>query len=581
MNNINKNSSTEIKKLKRGLSFLYGSKIEDDNFSDLEVDKNSQDSDSRTNNTKSKKSSLAYSDIDEDDREDIKKYSNDVKTKNKSKESENYKVQNYNNNEFENLDQDVEEENVEEDFDQYELLEDDYQEDQDDGDLSDDTENEQNNEIVEELADNVVDENANDDYAQEDNVSESAKEYDVKNQKDYESYENKDDNNLVDEDFQTDFVTESDKKQQENEILDEEFDLDDKHVNFEDAKTELEQEDSEAFIENDDETQLQNAPDLNEDGLNSKLHNDKQIQNDFSSQAINLQNKIKQIKNDIATHHNSSNHNSENDSTLDFVVIPIDFIETNPNQPRKTFNTEELENLARSIATFGILQPIIVTKFNGGGQKKYVIVAGERRYRASIIAGLKVIPCLIQTSKANKSFETSIVENTQRQNLSPIEEAEAYKYLMDKYDYTQEDVSLAVQKSRAHIANLTRVLNLPHSVKSYVSNGQLSLGHAKILVGLTQADMLAKISVEKQLSIKELERLILKSSKKNNLSELKNKIIQEDPIDNFENLKNIIQNLKQSGIVAKFTDGRKSGTYKASLSFSSKEALQNFLDLYN
>gem|GEM_PF-160995 len=263
-----------------------------------------------------------------------------------------------------------------------------------------------------------------------------------------------------------------------------------------------------------------------------------------------------------------------------FVQIPLDFIEANPNQPRKVFSSQELEELKNSISKLGILQPIIVVKKQRAeGVKQYKIVAGERRYRACKMLGMNSIPAIIQTFTEQDSFEASIVENVQRQNLNPVEEAQAYKYLMDSFSYTQEQVSAAVQKSRAHVANLVRVLSLPVKVKDSLSSGQISLGHAKLLVGVSQAENLAQGVVDKNLSVRDLERLISNIAKKGESNDLLKKKLLEDDIDRItETFADKIKQLKARGIKIKFAHGKKAGTFKATALFSNQKSMEDFFD---
>ena len=184
-------------------------------------------------------------------------------------------------------------------------------------------------------------------------------------------------------------------------------------------------------------------------------------------------------------------------------------------QPRKIFNKENLEELSNSIRERGVVQPIIVRKskeFNG----KYEIVAGERRWLASQNAGLNEIPAVVIEADDIKALEFAIVENVQRSDLNPIEEAAGYKRLMNEFGYDQEKVGKFIGKSRAHIANCLRLLSLPKDVINLIEMGKITQGHAKVLVGLENANLLAKKIVEKKLSVRQAENLvrIYKSPKK-------------------------------------------------------------------
>ena len=166
--------------------------------------------------------------------------------------------------------------------------------------------------------------------------------------------------------------------------------------------------------------------------------------------------------------------------------VAISDLVRNKNQPRKVFNKESLEELANSIRERGVIQPIIVRAIENN-DNKYEIVAGERRWLASQQAGLNEVPIVIIKADDLKSLEFAIVENVQRQDLNPIEEAQGYQKLIDKFSYDQEKISKFIGKSRSHVANCLRLLNLPNEVILYVENESISAGHAKILVGLENA----------------------------------------------------------------------------------------------
>lgn len=179
-------------------------------------------------------------------------------------------------------------------------------------------------------------------------------------------------------------------------------------------------------------------------------------------------------------------------------------IDTNPNQPRKTFDPEKLAELAASIKRHGIVQPILVKK-NGS---RYTIVAGERRYRAARAAGLMTVPVILTDVDEDTIMEISLVENIQRENLNPIEEAAAIKLLMQQHDLTQEEVSERVGKSRPAIANALRLLTLAKSVQKLIKDGRLSAGHGKMLAGVGDPRIqmeLAEKCVESDWSVRRLE----------------------------------------------------------------------------
>ncbi len=187
--------------------------------------------------------------------------------------------------------------------------------------------------------------------------------------------------------------------------------------------------------------------------------------------------------------------------------ISIGSIVKNKFQPRKIFNNDDLEELTNSIKQRGLIQPIIVRKSEDNSEK-HEIVAGERRWLAAQNAGLHEVPVVIIEADNLKSLELAIVENVQRKDLNSIEEAESYKKLIDEFGYDQEKVATFIGKSRVHITNSLRLLTLPKETISLIENGKLSQGHAKILVGLDNAHLIAKKIVDKKLSVRQAENLV-------------------------------------------------------------------------
>ena len=215
--------------------------------------------------------------------------------------------------------------------------------------------------------------------------------------------------------------------------------------------------------------------------------------------------------------------------------ISISEIVRGKYQPRKIFNKESLEELSNSIRERGVVQPIIVRRskeFNN----KYEIIAGERRWLASQNAGLNEIPAVVIEADDIKALEFAIVENVQRSDLNPVEEATGYKRLMNEFGYDQEKVGKFIGKSRAHIANCLRLLTLPKDVVNLIETGKITQGHAKVLVGMENANLLAKKIVEKKLSVRQAENLVnlFKKPKKikliskdSNLKDLENTLINK------------------------------------------------------
>jgi ParB family chromosome partitioning protein len=197
--------------------------------------------------------------------------------------------------------------------------------------------------------------------------------------------------------------------------------------------------------------------------------------------------------------------------------LPISDLMPNKYQPRKIFDESNLEDLTNSIKERGIIQPIIVRK-SDDNKTKYEIIAGERRWLAAQRAGLHEVPVVITIADDLKSLEFAIVENVQRNDLNPLEEAQGYKRLIDEFSYDQEKVSKFIGKSRSHIANSLRLLTLPEEVIRLIETQKMTAGHAKILVGLENANFLANKIIEKKFSVREAEKFvkIFKSIKNKN-----------------------------------------------------------------
>lgn len=202
--------------------------------------------------------------------------------------------------------------------------------------------------------------------------------------------------------------------------------------------------------------------------------------------------------------------NSVEDISSGVSTVKVKMIDIEPNrdQPRKQFDEEALAELSNSIAQHGVLQPLLVRPMPDGG---YQLVAGERRWRASRMAGLTEVPVVIRDLTDSQVAELALVENLQRENLNPLEEANGYKELSDRFGYTQEKISEIVGKSRSAVANALRLLNLPESVGEMVSSGSLSMGHARALLSLEDEKIqkeIAELVVRNDLSVRETERLV-------------------------------------------------------------------------
>lgn len=224
------------------------------------------------------------------------------------------------------------------------------------------------------------------------------------------------------------------------------------------------------------------------------------------------------------------NANEDENDKVNFIDIFL--IEPNKDQPRREFDVESLSDLVESIKTHGIIQPIIVKKNNNG----YELVAGERRWRAAKEAGLKQVPALIKELSQVESSQIALIENIQREDLNPIEEAFAYKNLSEKYSLTQEEISKAIGKSRPYIANTIRLLNLDSEILELIRNGLLSSGHGRALLSIEKKETrlkVCKIVLEKNLNVRDTEKLVKEfqsKTSKNISKESKKKNIKKDPI---------------------------------------------------
>ena len=254
--------------------------------------------------------------------------------------------------------------------------------------------------------------------------------------------------------------------------------------------------------------------------------------------------------------------NSTNNKMSISSIIP------NKYQPRKSFEKERLEELSNSIKERGIIQPLIVRKSEDQNEK-YELIAGERRWQAAQNAGLHEVPVIVIEADNLKSLEFAIVENVQRKDLNPIEEANGYKRLIDEFNYDQEKVSKFIGKSRGHVANCIRLLGLPSEVIKLVEENKLSQGHAKILVSLENALFLAKKIINKKLSVRQSENLVrlLKSKSKS-------KFKPQD--SNIKELENTITNKIGLNVNIK---NNKDNSGQIIFSYKSQEQLDRLIDI--
>lgn len=193
--------------------------------------------------------------------------------------------------------------------------------------------------------------------------------------------------------------------------------------------------------------------------------------------------------------------------------VPIDRIRPNPRNPRHNFSDADLDELAASIAERGIIQPVVVRNLRGSTDH-FEIIAGERRWRAAQRAGTHDIPIVVLDVSDSEALELAIIENVQREDLNPLEEASGYQALADEFRHSQDDIAKIVGKSRSHVANTLRLLKLPESVKTYINAGQLSAGHARALLGQPDPESMARSIIEQGLNVRQVEALAQEQSER-------------------------------------------------------------------
>ncbi len=247
--------------------------------------------------------------------------------------------------------------------------------------------------------------------------------------------------------------------------------------------------------------------------------------------------------------------------------LPLNELRVNPYQPRKTFNEESLNELAESIKEHGVFQPIIVKK----SIKGYEIVAGERRFRASKLAGKETIPAIVRNFTDEEMMEIAVLENLQRENLNAIDEANAYKTLMENLHLTQDQVSKRVNKSRSHITNLLGILSLPEDVLTLVKENKLSMGHARCLSKLSDIEKINELTkkvLEENLSVRELEAL-----SSGNEIERKNKIVKSPKSNEYTSLEKELTEYYGTKV--------KIANKKLIISFENNQDLNRILEMIN
>jgi ParB family chromosome partitioning protein len=252
--------------------------------------------------------------------------------------------------------------------------------------------------------------------------------------------------------------------------------------------------------------------------------------------------------------------------------ISINLIKANKEQPRKSFDPEKISELAQSIKEHGVIQPIILNKEDN----TYVVVAGERRFRAAKSIGLTEIPAIIMDIDSKEVLEVSLIENIQREDLNPIEEAIAYKKLLIDFNLTQEEISKKVSKSRTAIANCMRLLNLDERVQDYLIDGVISEGHGRAILGLNDKELQYKIAqmiIDDSLNVRQTERLV-----KNFESEKKEKIVEKQNNIYYKDIMNKLENRFGTKVMINSKNKNKG---KIEIEYYSEEDFERILELFN
>lgn len=257
------------------------------------------------------------------------------------------------------------------------------------------------------------------------------------------------------------------------------------------------------------------------------------------------------------------------------LYISINKIKSDADQPRKAFDSEKIVELTESIKTHGIIQPLILRKES---DEQYIIVAGERRWRAAKMAGIKEVPAIIMDLSDKDVLEISLIENIQRQDLNPIEEAMAYKKLIGDFKLTQEELSKRIGKSRVAIANTMRLMNLDGRVQQYLIEGIITEGHGRVLLGIDDMDLQYQIAqqvIDEKLSVRQLEKIVKKINESKTEKEAEKNIDNTNPY--YKDLKERLQNY----LGTKVNISSKKNKGKIEIEYYSEDDLQRILDIIN
>ncbi len=267
-----------------------------------------------------------------------------------------------------------------------------------------------------------------------------------------------------------------------------------------------------------------------------------------------------------------SDERASNNQVLSDRIVPIESITSNPNNPRRQFLDAELEDLSNSISEHGVIQPILVRSSpeSGSGGATWEIIAGERRWRAAQRAGVHNVPIIVREVDDRQSLELAIIENVQRADLNPVEEALGYQQLMDEHFYKQAELGKVIGKSRSHVANTLRLLKLPPKVQSLLASGALSSGHARALITLDAPEMLAQRIVSEGLSVRQIERIVAEAA---NPQQSKQKAAKQNIVTQDADTKALEKRLNDALGLKVVIRHSKSGNGRISIDYKSLEQL--------